>query len=560
MAKPKTPNQKYKYSELNKRLAQYVALVQSIYDTLNLEAAKLVESLGISEADLKDIPFSFSNYPETQKRINDIQKRFVSEIQTIIYRGTSEEWKNSNEVQDLLANAVLKAYDAVVDKEKYKVLYQTNSDALKAFQNRKDKGFNVSDKLWNQSIVYKKELEDAISCAIEKGYSAVTLSKRISKYLLDFPSLQKDYKEKFGTASKAADCEYRSLRLAASEINMAYRTAENKRWEQMDFVVGYEIKLSGNHNCKGVPKGQYYDICDMLAGKYPKDFVWTGWHPVCRCYKIPILKTEEEFWNWDGRSTVSSDSVNQVKDVPDNFKAWINDNIHRAKSWDNSPYFIRDNGKYIREDFKVNVYNRTEKAFVRKRRTNLAMSRVEYYNKTYPNIPEVQQAAVNAYTQPVGKTNKGATSREINRRLRNGTEDEYVDVASMLINQALAKLPKYKGIVYRGETMSMKKLQERFLDHIGDVVSDKGFVSSSLYEDTPRKFISHAGVPKNHKRVIFEIQSKNGRDISKISEFNGIFTLENQYEILFDKRTKFYVSPDYKIDDDGVYRIILVEQ
>lgn len=559
MAKPKTPNQKYKYSELNKRLAQYVTLVQSIYDTLNLEATKLVESLGISEADLKDIPFSFSDYPETKKRINDIQKRFVNEIQAIIYRGTSEEWKNSNEVQNMLANAVLKAYDAVVDKEKYKVLYQTNSDVLKAFQNRKDKGFNVSDKLWNQSVVYKKELEDAISCAIEKGYSAVTLSKRISKYLLDFHSLQKDYKEKFGTASKAADCEYRSLRLAASEINMAYRTAENKRWEQMDFVVGYEIKLSGNHNCKGVPKGQYYDICDMLAGKYPKDFEWKGWHPVCRCYKIPILKTEEEFWEWDGQSTASSDSVNQVKDVPDNFKAWINDNIHRAKSWDNSPYFIRDNGKYIREDFKVNVYNKTEKAFVRKRRTNLAMSRVEYYNQTYPNIPEVQQAAVNAYTQAVGETNKGATSREINRRLRNSTEDEYVDVASTLINQALAKLPKHEGVVYRGETMSMKKLQERFLDHIGDVVSDNGFVSSSLYEDTPRKFISHAGVPKNHKRVIFEIQSKNGRDISKISEFNGIFTLENQHEILFDKRTKFLVKKR-KVEEDGIYRIILIEQ
>ena len=295
MSKPKTPNQKHKYSELNKRLAKYVALVQSIYDTLNLEAAKLIESLDISEADLKDRLFSFSDYPETKKRISDIQKRFVNDIGTVIYRGTSEEWKNSNEVQDLFANAVLKAYNATVDKEKYKVLYQTNSDALKAFQTRRDKGFNVSDKLWNQSMIYRKELEDAISCAIEKGYSAVTLSKRISKYLLNFPSLQKDYKEKFGTASKATDCEYRSLRLAASEINMAYRTAENKRWEQMDFVVGYEIKLSGNHNCKGVPKGRYYDICDQLAGKYPKDFEWKGWHPVCRCYKIPILKTEEVF-------------------------------------------------------------------------------------------------------------------------------------------------------------------------------------------------------------------------------------------------------------------------
>lgn len=557
MPKPKTPNQKYKYSELNKRMAKYISLIRSIYETLNLEAAKLVESLGITEESLKDKPFSFADYPETKKKLSDIQKRFVRDIQAVIYNGTSEEWKNSNEVQDLLANSVLKAYDAIVDREKYKVLYQTNSDALKAFQNRKDKGFNISEKLWNQSVVYKKELEDAISCAIEKGYSAVTLSKRISKYLNDFPSLQKDYKERFGTASKAMDCEYRSLRLAASEINMAYRNAENERWKQMDFVVGFEIKLSGNHTLNGKP---FRDICDELAGKYPKDFVWSGWHPLCRCYKIPILKTEEEFWEWDGRSEVSDDSVNRVNDVPEQFKRWIDGNIHKAKSWGNAPYFIRDNGDYIREDFKVDVYNKTEKVFVRKRRTNLAMSRVEYYNQTYPNIPEVQQAAVNAYTQAVGETNKGATSREINRRLRNGTEDEYVDIASTLISQALSKLPKHEGIVYRGETMSMKKLQERFLANIGEVVSDNGFVSSSLYEDIPLKFISHAGVPKSHKRIIFEIQSKNGRNISKISEFNGIFTQENQHEILFDKRTKFYVSPNYKIDNDGIYRIILIEQ
>lgn len=374
MAKPKIPNQKNKYGELNKRLAKYVALVQSIYDTLNLEAAKLVESLSISEADLKDRPFSFSEYPETRNRINDIQKRFVNEIQAIIYRGTSEEWKNSNEVQDLLANAVLKAYGAVVDKEKYKVLYQTNSYALKAFQNRKDKGFSVSNKLWNQSVVYKKELEDAISCAIEKGYSAVTLSKRISKYLHDFPSLQKDYKEKFGTASKAADCEYRSLRLAASEINMAYRTAENKRWEQMDFVVGYEIKLSGNHNCKGVPKGQYYDICDMLAGKFPKDFDWTGWHPLCRCYKIPILKTEEEFWNFDGRNASSSDSVNYVKDVPDNFKEWLDKNAERiqaAKNKGTLPYFLRNNKDIIEDDdLKKTVKKKTVAEIAKERHAN----------------------------------------------------------------------------------------------------------------------------------------------------------------------------------------------
>ena len=276
MAKPKTPNQKRKYGELNKRLAKYVMLVESIYEDLNLEAAKIV---GITDFAIdSDKPFMWSNYPQTRKRIRDLQERFVEDIGAVIYSGTSEEWKNSNEVQDLLANKVLQTYGATIGKKKYEILYQPNNDALKAFQQRKDKGFTISDKLWNQSTLYKQELEEAISCAIQKGTSAITLSKQISKYLLDFPQLQKDYKERFGKASRAMDCEYRSIRLAASEINMAYRQAENLRWQQMDFVVGYEIKLSNNHTCNGKP---FQDICDILAGKYPKDFQWTGWHPLC---------------------------------------------------------------------------------------------------------------------------------------------------------------------------------------------------------------------------------------------------------------------------------------
>ena len=317
MAKPKIPNQKKKYQELNSRLNRYVALVEQIYDTLNLEAAKAVSRTDYSTD--SDKPFKWADYPQTRKQIDDIQMQFVDDIHAVIYRGTSEEWQKSNEVQDLMADKVLQAYDALVDKKKYTILYQTNSDALKAFQNRKDKGLNVSDKLWNQSTIYKEELEAAISCAIQKGTSAITLSKQISKYLLDFPSLQKDYKEKYGSAKHLLDCEYRSIRLARSEINMAYRNAENERWKQMDFVVGYEIKLSGNHHHR-MPHG---DICDMLAGKYPKDFVWTGWHPNDLCYKIPILKTEEEFWAWDGRSSATTESVNEVKDVPDGFKQWV---------------------------------------------------------------------------------------------------------------------------------------------------------------------------------------------------------------------------------------------
>jgi hypothetical protein len=181
------------------------------------------------------------------------------------------------------------------------------------------------------------ELEETISTAIQKGMSAVTLSKRVSKYLQDFPKMQKDYAKRYGKATRSYDCEYRSIRLARSEINMAYRSSENERWRKLDFVVGYEIKVSHKHT---VP-----DICDDLAGKYPKDFEWVGWHPNCTDYKIPILKTEDEFFSIDDKP-----SVNEVKDVPDSFKQWVRDNqasIKRAEARGTAPYFVRDNRKLV---------------------------------------------------------------------------------------------------------------------------------------------------------------------------------------------------------------------
>lgn len=334
MAKPKIPSQKSRYGALNQRLNKYLLLVQQIFDDLNLEAAKAATSVSYDTDAGK--PFRFSDYPTLAQRVKDLQKRYVDDIGAVIYSGTSAEWKKSNEVQDLLADGVLKAYGAQVSGQKYKIYYQPNNDALKAFQKRRANGMTLSQKLWNQAGNYRQEMEYAISSAIEKGTSAVTLSKRLSKYLHDFPSLQKDYKEKFGKAADCHDCEYRSMRLARSEINMAYRTAEQTRWEQMDFVVGYEIKLSGSHPAE--------DICDMLKGKYPKDFVWTGWHPNDLCYKIPILKTEEEFWNYgEARNKPSS---KEVTDVPVGFKEWVADNekrISKAKRNGTLPYFLKDN-------------------------------------------------------------------------------------------------------------------------------------------------------------------------------------------------------------------------
>jgi hypothetical protein len=94
----------------------------------------------------------------------------------------------------------------------------------------------------------------------------------------------------------------------------------------------------------------FTDICDDLKGKYPKTFKFTGWHPLCRCHAVSILKTPEEFMRekeaiMEGKEP-DAHSVNEVKDVPENFKKWVTDNkgrIANAEKRDTLPYFLKDN-------------------------------------------------------------------------------------------------------------------------------------------------------------------------------------------------------------------------
>ncbi|MBQ4292438.1 MAG: hypothetical protein II752_06870 [Muribaculaceae bacterium] len=145
-------------------------------------------------------------------------------------------------------------------------------------------------------------------------------------------------------------------RLAVTETNMAYNTSDHLRWQQLDFVVGIEVRLSGNHTCLGGDgkPHEFTDICDELAGKYPKTFKFAGWHPQCRCIAISILKTQEEI-DADTQKILNGEpidggSVNKVEDVPQAFKDWCaenSDRIDRAAERGTLPYFLRDNRGYM---------------------------------------------------------------------------------------------------------------------------------------------------------------------------------------------------------------------
>jgi hypothetical protein len=51
-----------------------------------------------------------------------------------------------------------------------------------------------------------------------------------------------------------------------------------RRWQSLDFVVGYEIRRSNNPD-------QMCEQCKQLAGKYPKSFIWA-----ITLQKLPYLQ------------------------------------------------------------------------------------------------------------------------------------------------------------------------------------------------------------------------------------------------------------------------------
>ena len=98
---------------------------------------------------------------------------------------------------------------------------------------------------------------------------------------------------------------------------------------------------------------RFVDICDDLAGVYPKDFKFVGWHPYCRCYCIPKQASQEEFMEYQQRLLNGEDVSNyhfkgEVKDLPRNFKDWYTDNTDRIARAKSQPYFLRDNAKYTK--------------------------------------------------------------------------------------------------------------------------------------------------------------------------------------------------------------------
>lgn len=380
MAKKKYIDYKKQQQELFKRTEGYAAEVRAIYLEAMGEIINLVKGTELEDGK----PFSFDEYGYSEE-VTPILRNMYSRTYQVIRGGVQKEWLQSNEHNDELVKSVFGEHS--IEDHHFARYFLRNKEAMDAFFARKtgEEGLNLSQKVWKYNGMFKEELENALDLAIGEGTPANRLATKIKGYLQEPDKFYRRFRVKIGEDENGNpiygriwkrriwDKEsesykwvnddpkkyhpgqgvYRSSyrnaqRLARTETNIAYREADFTRWQQLDFVVGVEIKLSNNH--------PVWDICDDLKGVYPKGFKWVGWHPNCRCYMVPVLAKEEELdqmldkiLNGEDPGSVVTDSP---KDLPDQFQTWVKDNeerYHKAEAKGTLPYFIRDNKKAVEQ-------------------------------------------------------------------------------------------------------------------------------------------------------------------------------------------------------------------
>lgn len=364
---------------LTKLLLQASGDLQKLYDKLIKELTKATSNSvhAVSPDELYTIAKACT--PTEKERVQALLDAYSSTLGSLIKQGITRAVLLSANIQQ----KALSAYTRMQGKE----VDDWRESTAKAFINsrmKRDGGLNLSDRVWNYTQQTKAEFELAMSQALEngikQGISAESLGRQIRQYLNNPDMMYRRYhlKKAMADGTKRDVVEWRrrvideqgkvrfvkedlahvgtgvyrsarqnALRLTITETNMAYNYANCERWSSEPYVLGIRIRLSANH-----PEE---DICDELAGDYPKDFMWRGWHPRCRCSMSSILiDRNSEEWKYlrslPEKEYRAYKSPNLVPNAPDKFSKWCErnaDKLDLARENGTLPYFVRDNQKVV---------------------------------------------------------------------------------------------------------------------------------------------------------------------------------------------------------------------
>lgn len=535
-----------------KTTAAYTRAVNSLFDKATSDIAEVAHREDYDP----DKPFSFDDYPKAKAQLQKTIKGLASKMQAVIETGSRRQWLFACHKNDEFIASIIDT--TKLTKGRLQKMQDRNLDALQSFQARKVGGMSLAERVWKYTEQYKAQIELGLDVGLGEGRSAQQLSRDLRQNLQDPNRLFRRVRDKRGNLqlSKAAKAfhpgqgVYRSsyknaMRLTRSEINMAYREADHLRWQQLDFVVGFEVHRS-NHEpkCKCV-------LCERLVGKYPKWFKFKGWHPQCLCYATAILMDEDDFDKQElsdlksalkGTEYRKLSAKNEVTELPDGFKDWVAENETKQANWASTPYFIKDN--FVDGDLsKGLVYVKAEKPL-----TLLEKAAIRHKNRTTEQVEAIQKrweerkqkhALIRQEAQGVLDTAKGYSEVDFSAL------QTAIDAGDIIKMQSIAK--EVEKVI--GE---MQKQEEALSNLIPNVHEwHKQFTLDELkgvYSAVEKKLASWDGLTlqEQSKKLKFEAEEYFGTDkYGAQTKYKTWGVAQDAYKMHLDK-------VQYKIDKQEI--------
>jgi hypothetical protein len=345
MPTPESISNKYRDIFLKNQL-YYKRAHRAIFNKIAGDFAQLVNDPSIK------FTRAFKFPPEIEKKMTVIMSDFHDQTLTLTEEQIEKAWGLSNEKND----AIVKDYLKTIGKIKLAqeaAYFAPNISALQAFVSRGNVGELLSDSIWKVAKQFREELTAHLGIGIANGDSAAVISQRIRQCLENPDILFRRVRDANGKliASKAmrefhpGQGVYKSsfknaYRLSRTTTNQAYLLSDHLRWQGMDMVIGVKISLSAQH-----PDYDFEEICEILEGTYPKEFVFVGWHPSCLCHEVPVMMPKEDFKAYlKGEKPLEA---KQITEYSDQFKEYVKGNYERFSNYKSVPYWIVDNQEII---------------------------------------------------------------------------------------------------------------------------------------------------------------------------------------------------------------------
>ena len=426
--------------------------------------------------------------PGVEKAIDKYLVQLQSNLEKEIKSGQTKAWDEAILKNDKMVEKYIKGMSlSTIVKEG---MFKRNLDALQLLQNRTENGLNLSQRVWSIAGQTKGHIETFLEGGIATGRSADAISRDF-RQLLNNPDKRfrrvRDENGKLVLSQPMKDYHpgrgvYRSskmnaIRVSATETNMGYRMSDCERWKQLDFVLGFEVKRSRNgHPCA---------ICDALVGQYPKDFIFSGWHPFCICIAVPIVTDHDDFADFLLTDQAPTDKY--IRDIPPNARAWMNNYIQKTGE---TPFFARKNTVFLESKKIKPVKTAARKADIQAR-WNTRISSRKYNDQLQGIKAEYAQEslAIDAFISTIRKD------------IQSGQPIANID-------SLMAKLDhKVKVKIAWDERVEINRLETLLVDVKGLKSQYTMTEIQTVYNAVETKLMSWQNLPleQQSKKIVFEI-------------------------------------------------------